>query len=237
MATTALHLAKRDSSAPAIGMSIAFHVLLVGTAWWFSRDTGPRIDLDKHIEAHLVRLGEKRDEKLLPRMDNNAPPPAPEPVAIPDKPSPSAPIEPKKPQPKPQPKRDVNKDLFALFDKNKPTHVDKVTGQADGDVNGDVDDASEGERYFGLISSRVKRNYDVSSTISDADRVKLVANIVIYIDASGNVLRTEWEQKSGNDLFDNAVKSAVSRAAPFPPPPQSLAASLSKQGVALKFRP
>ncbi|MBS2028992.1 MAG: TonB family protein [Deltaproteobacteria bacterium] len=218
-------------------MSIGFHVLLVAVAWFFSRDSGPRIDLNKPIEAHLVRLGEKRDEKLLPRMDNNAPPPAPEPVAIPDKPSPSAPIEPKKQQPKPQPKKDVTKDLFAAFDKTKPIHQDKVTGQADGDVNGDVDNASEGERYFGLISSRVKRNYDVSNAISDAERVKLVANIAIYIDAQGNVVRTEWVQKSGNDQFDAAVKSAVARAAPFPPPPQFLAASLSKQGVALKFRP
>ena len=153
-------------------MSIAFHLLLVAVAWWFSRDTGPKIDLNaKPIQAKLVRLGEQRDQKLLPRMDQNAPPPEPEAVAIPQKPTPS--VDPPKPQPKPKPqaKKDLTKDLFSAFDKSKPiTKPDKVTGQADGDVNGDADQADESERYFGILSSRIKRNYDVSSAISDAER-------------------------------------------------------------------
>lgn len=230
---------KRENPIPAIGMSVAFHVLLVAVAWWFSRDTGPRIDLNaKPIQAKLVRLGEQRDQKLLPRMQPNAPPPEPEAVAVPTKPSPSVPLEPKKPQPKAQPKKDLTKDLFAAFDKSKPvTKPDKVSGQADGDVNGDADQADEGERYFGILSSRIKRNYDVSSTIPDAERVRLAATIIIYVDAQGNVIKTEWQSKSGNALFDSAVASAVQKAGPFPPPPQFLASDLRSAGVALKFRP
>ena len=53
----------------------------------------------------------------------------------------------------------------------------------------------------------------------------------------GNVTRSEWQQKSGNALFDNAVKSAVQKAAPFPQPPQFLVSQLGHDGVALKFRP
>lgn len=240
MATsTALKLGTpRDSPALAIGLSMAFHVLLVGGAWLFSRDTGPAIDLSaKPIQAKLVRLGEKRDEKLLPRMQPNAPPP-PEPVAS-STPSPaSTPLTPKPTAPKAPPKKNLNKDLFAAFDKTKPvTRPDKVTGAADGDVNGDADDASEGERYFGLISSRVKRGYDVSSAISDAERVRLSATIVIYLDATGRVMHTVWQARSGNALFDAAVESAVQKASPFPPPPPHFAKDLANAGVALKFRP
>jgi len=228
---------KRESLTLPILCAVVFHLGLLGAAWWFGRDTGPRIDLNaKPIEAHLVRLGEHRDQKLLPRMAPNTPPPEPKAVPIPDKPSPSAPPKPQKVQ-KPQPKHDLTKDLFAAFDKTKPVHQGKVTGEADGDAHGDVDQASEGERYFGLISSRIKQNYDVSNTIPDAVRVGLKANIAIFIDPSGRVLRTAWVQKSGNDLFDNAVKAAVQKAGPFPPPPQFLVAQLGRDGVGLTFRP
>ena len=239
MATSSLKLGTpRDSPSLAIGISVGFHVLLVACAWLFSRDAGPAIDLSaKPIQAKLVRLGEKRDDKLLPRMQPNAPPP-PEPVAS-STPSPSStPLTPKPVTPKAPPKKDLNKDLFAAFDKTKPvTKPDKVAGAADGDVNGDSDDASEGERYFGLISSRVKRGYDVSSAISDAERVRLTATIVLYIDASGRVIHTVWQTKSGNALFDSAVESAVQKASPFPPPPPHFARDLANAGVALKFRP
>ena len=128
MSSQALHLgAKRDNPAVGIALSVAFHVALVAVAWFLGRDTGPKIDLDaKPIQAHLVRQGEQRDEKLLPRMEPNAPPPAPEPVAVPSKPSPSEPPQPQKPVQKPQPKKDVTKDLFAAFDKTKPV-PDRVT--------------------------------------------------------------------------------------------------------------
>lgn len=231
-------LDRRDTPGLGIGLSVAFHLALVGAAWWFSRDTGPKIDLDaKPIQAHLVKLGEKRDEKLLPRMQANAPPP---PEAAPT-PSPSStPLQPSPPKPKtpPPPKQNIEKDLFAAFDQTKPpTKAEKQAGRADGDVNGDVEDATEGERYFGLMNSGIKRNYDVSSAISDAERVRLSATVIIYVDANGRVTKSDFQQKSGNDLFDSAVMAAVQKASPFPPPPPSLAKALATQGVALKFRP
>jgi len=237
--TSALHLGRRENLTAWVVGSVGVHVVLFGFCWFMGRDTGPVIDLNaKPIQAHLVRQGQKRDEKLLPRMKPNAPPPAPEAIAIPEKPAPSIP-QPQKPKPKPQPqaKPNINQQLFSMFDKTKPTHPDTPTGEADGDPDGDVDHADEGERYFGIISSRIKRNYDVSSSISDAERVRLLAKIVIYIDARGTVLHTEWAGKSGNNLFDGAVMAAVQKAGPFPPPPQFLAKDLANVGVALNFRP
>lgn len=235
----ALHLGRRENMTAWVVGSVGAHVVLIGFCWWMARDTGPIIDLNaKPIQAHLVRLGEKRDEKLLPRMQANTPPPAPEPVAVPSKPTPSEPLQPKpKPKPKPQAKPNINQQLFSMFDKTKPTHPDNPTGDANGDPEGDVDQADESERYFGILSSRIKRNYDVSSAISDAERVRLVAKIVVYIDAQGRVLHTEWAAKSTNDLFNSAVQAAVQKAGPFPPPPKFLANDLANVGVALNFRP
>jgi TonB family protein len=232
-----LYGTKRDSPVVGIVLSVLFHFGIVFGAWWMSRNQGPAIDLNaKPIQAKLVRLGEKRDEKLLPRKDPNTPPPEePKSVPVPT----AAPAEPPKQKTKPQtPPKDIKKDLFAAFDKTKPvSKPDKLSGDANGDVNGDTDTASEGERYFGLMSARVKRNYDVSSTIPDAERVRLSATVVIWVDSSGKVLKSDFQQKSGNTLFDGAVLSAVQKASPFPPPPDFLRNQLAHDGVALKFRP
>lgn len=235
-------LAPRDSgNLPAIGMSVGVHALLIGIALWFSHSGGPRIDLTtKPIQAKLVRLGEKRDDKLLPRMEANTPPPPPETkkVVPTTEPVPTPTAQPKPPPTPAAPQRDVKKDLFAAFDKTKPiTKAEPQGGSPDGDAEGDSDTAGEGERYYGLISARVRRNYDVSNSIPDSERIRLTATVVLYLDASGKVTKSELSEKSGNDLFDQAVIAAVQKASPFPPPPKALAGPLSSVGVALKFKP
>jgi colicin import membrane protein/protein TonB len=232
-------LAKRaDSPTLAIVLSIGFHAALVG-AWLIGRNSAPPIDLEaKPIVAHLVRLGEKKPDKLLPRKEANTPPPEPEATPIPTKATPAVAEPPKPKPPKAPPQKDLRKDLFAAFDKTKPvTKPDPVTGQADGDAAGDVETASEGEKYYGTLNSRIKRNYDVSSAITDSERVRLAAVIIIWIDSDGHVTKTEFKTKSGNDLFDSAVLGAVQKANPFPPPPDFLKSGLAKDGVELKFRP
>ena len=240
MATAAPHLAHRDES-PAVGiiLSVAFHGALIGAAWWVGHSAPPPINLDaKPMVAHLVRLGEKKPEKMLPRKDPNTPPPEPEATPIPTKATPATNDPPKPKPPKAAPQKDLKKDLFAAFDKNRPvTKPDAVSGQADGDAAGDVDTASEGERYYGTVSARVKRNYDVSSAIADNERVRLQATVILWISSDGQVIKTDFQSKSGNDLFDSAVLAAVQKASPFPPPPEFLRVNLAKQGVALKFRP
>jgi protein TonB len=227
----------RDSAGKWVAVSVAAHLGLVVVAFLSNRDTGPKIDLSaKPIVAKLVKLGQKRDEAMLPRMAPNTPPPAPSAPSDKAVPSPTKPAEPKPKTPAPQ--KDLTKDLFAGFDKTKPTTAaEPAVGDPNGDKEGTEDHASEGERYYGLLSSRVKRNYDVSSAIPDTERLHLVAKVVLYVDASGNVTKVDFTAKSGNDLFDSAVESAVKKASPFPPPPDFLRAALAKDGVELKFRP
>jgi colicin import membrane protein len=225
--------------------STLLHAVIFGLAvvWALIHET-PAIDLNQTpIKATLVRQGRERDEKLLPRIEEAPPPPqeqkAPEPVAPPEPPKVAAPA----PAPTPAPpkakqageKQGDKQKLFGAFDKagKKPT---ELTGAADGDPQGDAAKA-EGEAYYARLQSQIKRYYDVSDTIPDAERIRLVAQVAIFVNPSGQLDRARLARASGNDLFDSAVMTAVKRAAPFSPPPPHLRDPLQKYGVVLQFRP
>ena len=208
----------------------------------------PMVNLDqKPITASLVRRGVLRDEKLLPKKEEEpAPPPEekktaevamPKPaetaVPIPTK---DAKVEPKKESSKDTASKakDAKKDLFAAL--NKTGKAEELEGQADGDPNGDSA-KQEGERYYGLLISVVKRNYDVSNSIAEAERRRLHAIVNVRIAATGQLLDVKLATSSGNDLFDGAVLEAVRKAAPFSAPPEHLRDDLKKTGVAFDFTP
>jgi TonB family protein len=213
-----------------VGHAVALAVFAGLTV--FSRS--PSIDLDqKPIHASLVRLGVKRDEKLLPRKDEVPPPPqekpAPAPTTHADLMSAL-----NKAQKTPGQKDDARKQLFGAFNKvSKSVH--DVEGSPDGDANGDSA-TQEGERYWAVVRSQVQRYYDVSQTIPESERMHLHAQVAIRIGASGQLLKAELAKPSGNGLFDQAVLAAAKKASPFPPPPDNLRANLQSSGVALDFR-
>jgi TonB family protein len=206
----------------------------------------PAIDLNQTpIKATLVRQGKERDEKLLPRIEEAPPPPpeskAPEPVAPPEPPKVAAPA----PAPTPAPPKakqagekqaDARQKLFGAFDKVSKSKPTELSGAADGDPAGDAAKA-EGEAYYARLQTQIKRFYDVSQTIPDAERIRLVAQVALFVTPSGQLERARLARASGNDLFDSAVLAAVKRAAPFSPPPPHLRDPLQKYGVVLQFRP
>ncbi len=233
-------LEDRPSALPLfVGLSVLGHVLAV-TVWlvlsWLV--AGPKVNLEPTpIKASLVRLGKKRPDELLPRKEE-APPPTREkpaevavqkPVAdnavkIPDKNA--------KPE-KEQPRRSLSDVLASASRQARP---EELEGEEDGDVNGDSA-RQEGERYFGLLTSVVRRNYDVSSTIDESERIRLKASVALRIGAGGELLNVELTRPSGNELFDSAVLGAVKKAAPFTAPPAHLREALKKDGVELVFKP
>jgi colicin import membrane protein len=233
-----------------LAISLLLHVAGVGAVLVLAPFLhGPTLNLDqKPITASLVRLGKPRDQKLLPRKEeppqptqevkSAAPAPAepPKPVAsVPD----VKPIE-ARPQPKVsgQKQGESRKSaLFGAFDKfKKPKPDEELEGQENGDPNGDAAKA-EGDQYWALISAQIKRNYDVSQTISEQERLHLKAQVALYIGRRGEVTRVSLVKTSGNDLFDAAVVGAVRKASPFSPPPDGLRDSLQKTGVVLEFYP
>jgi len=131
---------------------------------------------------------------------------------------------------------DRRKQLFSAFSKTAGGRTRELDGQLDGDPNGDSATA-EGERYWALLTAGVRRNYDVSQTIPEQERLHLKAQVQVLIGRTGELLRVQVIRSSGNELFDNAVVSAVKKAAPFSPPPDHLRDALQRKGVALEFRP
>lgn len=230
-----------------VAASVAGHVLAVAlwliTGWILA---GPKVDLTQTpIKASLVRLGKPRDEKLLPRKEEEAPPPKPkvEEVAVPTPAPPDTAVKIPTKDAKPEKAdkkdgaKDAKKSLFDAFAKGgKQGKAEELEGQADGDPDGDSA-KQEGERYFGLLNSVVKRNYDVSNTIDEAERRRLRAEVALRIGPGGELLDVAITKGSGNELFDSAVIGAVKKAAPFSAPPEHLRDSLKKSGVAIVFTP
>src|SRR5262245_1485501 len=205
----------------------------LGLSWW---NADPRIDLSqKPIRATLVRRGQARDPKLLPRIEEAPPPPAaPKPVPLPGV-KPAAPA-PRPAQPAEQDDGSRRNRLFDAFKKTSARAPEELAGEADGDPEGDAA-SGEGERYFGLLTRNVRRYYDVSQTIPDAERIRLQAEVLLRIRPDGEVAAVKLAHPSGNALFDGAVLSAVKKAAPFPPPPAHLRDALQRDGVVLRFKP
>ncbi|MBF5044264.1 TonB C-terminal domain-containing protein [Aggregicoccus sp. 17bor-14] len=234
--------------------SVMAHAVLVASGLIYNLVIAkPALPLDaKPITATLVRQGKPRDKALLPRKEELPPPPKEEKAA----PTPPAPTpEPAKPveagpaplavpaAAKPPPQKgdsaaERRKKLFGAFDRTSKSksEPEELEGEEDGDPNGDSATA-EGERYYGLLSSQVKRRYDVSDTIPDSERLQLRAQVALRISRSGEVIDVKLAKGSGNDLFDAAVLAAVKRASPFSPPPEALRNALQRDGVVLEFRP
>jgi len=235
-----------------MGVSIAGHVLVLVVGLIYSHVTsGPRVDPNPPvIKATLVRQGKPRDQKLLPRKEELPPPPKE--VKAPPAPPTEAPKPPEKvavpvpgvkPEPKPAPQKgdtsaeDRRKRLFGAFDKTaKKAPDEELEGAEDGDPSGDSATA-EGERYYALLSTQVRRNYNVADTIPEAERMYLKAQVKMRLGRAGEVLEASLSNPSGNDLFDAAVVAAVKKASPFSPPPDHLRDPLQKHGVVLEFRP
>lgn len=225
-------LAKRPSRmGPFMALSLASHAAIVGVmlvlSWVLA---GPRLDLDpKPIKASLVRLGKKREEKLLPRKEEAPPPsePTPAPAIVPPKEAPQ----------KTRPDVASKEKKASLADAFKKTASQAKPEELEGDPEGDKfgDSAvQEGERYYGLLTSAVRRYYDVSNTIDEAERLRLKAQVRIKLSEKGEVLDVDLSKPSGNEIFDSAVLAAVKKAAPFPPPPPHLRTEV-KAGVTFAF--
>jgi len=97
-------------------------------------------------------------------------------------------------------------------------------------VTGSMQDAANA--YFGHIREKLYNNWGLPSYLQGKG---LRAEVAIYLDEKGNLIRYRFTQFSGNEVFDNNVKAAIQRAAPFAPPPDELSKVLKNSGIGLQF--
>jgi colicin import membrane protein/protein TonB len=244
-------LTQRDRLWPAVLASIAVHVAAFTVA--LRATSAPELDLaQKPIQAKLVRLGEKKPEQLLPQKEAPPPPPAPAtpPPVVAEAPPPTTPPAPVAPTPAPTPARAPAPAPAARSRANGAgttsladalTRAEKQVkrerwGDPNGDPEGDSEEGTEGERYFALLERAVLANYQLPTTISEKERLYLVAYIRVWIDPNGGIARWRIEKPSTNPQFDSGMERAL-RATNGPPPPPELREELRVRGRVLEFKP
>jgi TonB family protein len=224
------------------GVSLALHLFAFAAYAFWPQSNKPAIDLDDAIvKTRLVKLGKTRDEKLLPRLPTAPAPPAadkkapPKPDAAEDKPSPDSS---KKPMTAAEllekMKQEEKRDVSDLIKQRVGEQTDE--GKEDGDKDG-VDLTGEIKAtYFARVAAHIRKNMEVSSVITDEERVKLRAELAIKINDDGSVAEAKIQKTSGSNVFDNDVVTAAKRSSPLPAPPPQVQALVQK-GIALQFCP
>ena len=187
----------------------------------------------------MVALGKPRDLHLLPRKESSAPAAssAPASVPVPAK-NPSAPATPRKREPTRQElmQRALARAMGRVSNEPKEEPDPERAGSATGSPAGTAQSAEEGDAYFTAVHDAILENYVVPSVISERERLYLSASVLAWIGPQGQILKHEFQKKSGNAFFDQALELAIQRTK-LPPPPADLAKSLRDTGVILNFKP
>jgi colicin import membrane protein len=110
-----------------------------------------------------------------------------------------------------------------------PTYKGNVVNQGDSLTGLDK---IEFDRYLSGLENRIRANWQLPGWLSEA---QLKAQVLVLIDASGQVLRRQVYRSSGNDVFDTHMLDAVDKSAPFPQPPSRLKDVLASKGIIFNF--
>lgn len=86
--------------------------------------------------------------------------------------------------------------------------------------------------YAGAIIERLRSNWSLPVFLQSKN---LRASVRVYIDGRGNLVRYQFSESSGNDVFDDYVKGAIQRSNPFPPPPEEMVRGLRNSGIEVSF--
>lgn len=219
---------------PALGLAVLLHVVVFAAALWlprlFDRTKPPR----KPIIAHMVALGRPRDPRLLPRKESPPPSASARPTAPSTKTAPAA----KKPEPS---RRELMERALAAAaghatPESREAPDPERAGSASGSAEGTAASAEEGDAYFTAVHDAILEHYVVPSVISERERLFLSASVIAWIGADGRILKHEFQAKSGNNFFDQALERAIQQTS-LPAPPPDLARALRDSGVVLNFRP
>lgn len=229
-AATGPLLSRRERLWPVVLASATAHAAIL--TWGALHRPPPIIDLEqKPIVAKLVRLGEKRPEAFLPRIEEAPPPPtAPAAVPVPG-PAPKAPSPPARPGPA---RPDPLQAALNRIRRDRALGAPPRYGDPSGSSEGQASDAEEGDRYLALVTQAIQANYRLPSTLSDKDRASLRATVVITIEPDGRISGHRFEQRSGNVSFDDALERTIRRTR-LPPPPAEMRERYRSAGLPVRF--
>lgn len=96
------------------------------------------------------------------------------------------------------------------------------------------DDAKESDQvsYFDSVRDKLQENWALPVWLQ---RQGYSAKVTLFIDSRGRVRNILFDQASGNQQFDDAVKQTIQQSQPFDPPPAGLASSALNNGIPFAF--
>jgi protein TonB len=86
--------------------------------------------------------------------------------------------------------------------------------------------------YFEVVLERVRSQWELPKWLLGQG---LSAQVLLHLDARGNIRSFRFIRPSGNPGFDEEVKRALNAANPFPIPPEDIAGGVLDQGILLGF--
>jgi len=220
----------------AVFISIVAHLLFFLIIFLPSNLSSKTEQTERVIVTRLVALGVPRNEKIMPRLSGEAAQPKKEVVISTDSNDSQEKV--KKTEEKKR-EDEFSKRLLSSINKVKKMVGTKDNSPPIGDPNGspfgDSTEGQQGDIYLTEIYNRIKDNYIIPDIINEKQRKELRAVVVIYLDSDGKVIKYEFEKKSGNVHFDNALLSAIKRSSPFKPPPKERAKAYRTEGIGINF--
>lgn len=96
------------------------------------------------------------------------------------------------------------------------------------------DDARESDQasYFDSVRDKLQENWALPVWLQ---RQGFSAKVTVFIDSQGRVRNIVFDQSSGNQQFDDAVRQTIQQSQPFDPPPDNLASSTLNNGIPFAF--
>lgn len=185
----------------------------------------------------LVRLGQPRDKKLLPRKQPPPPPPAAQAVAL------STDAAPKTRAAKTVrvPTADAKDRASALA--RLSNALDRVRtvaeGSPDGVPEGEVSDVTRailGNKYKTEVYRCMKANFSVEG-LNPARVAGKRATVQLRVKLDGTLFDTRMSQSSGLPRLDQAVLASVRRCGKISPPPVELRRIVTQTGIVIHFSP
>lgn len=88
------------------------------------------------------------------------------------------------------------------------------------------------ENYQGDIDQHVKHYWSLPEWLA---RGNYSAQVKIFLDEQGLLLKVQMVKTSGNSSYDDIVIETVKKAVPYPPPPEKFKAVVSINGIVLGF--
>ena len=239
--------------------SMVVHLVAVLAFFVFAdHQTPSRKRAETLMVTKLVRLGKKRPEHLLPRLQKAPPPPpakaAPQKIkpVVKAKPRPqpvpkAAPKPVPKARPKPVAKRPprpasppASHSLSSVFDRLRAagTDTEEPEGDPEGDAQGEVSEAGlavTGSVYATKLDQSIRKCYFIEGV--DPSRVAGRATVVwVRVNQAGLIVDFRIEKPSGVQAMDRSVIKAIQACSQGPRPPKELRRRVYNDGIEFEFK-